>query len=495
MLSKSIKKVGPLNERLKHVSPHQTVKIFIAAATFLFLTLAVWAVSSPKTADTDGYYHISSIWCGWGEKDGTCEYAAPRVGAEDLEVFIPSMTPQTLAISSMQVGRAALPGQQSAYYKIMRIFVSANSTQSILVIRLFNSLLASVVFFFLLYVNRSRVRLAVVGSWTFTIIPVLISTLPQLNPRSWAFLGVMSSWAFLHSGLSAGHDEIRQKRLSFVFFGITCLLAICTRWDATLFITFTSSVIILGHLFRKQLLHWKYVFLVSIISVIGYFAALTFAPRSAYFLKVEFPPLYSNQQYFLFMFVHIPENIFNAVGLGYRQDDLGPGLIGIIGTSLLVVFVVLTMRNSSKIQASILALYSLMIFFAMFHVMDFGLQPPPGIYIAALLTALLGTITLFSSQNDFLMSTFTQRATIISVLSFSHLLSLYAKFESSVREGVYTGTYEKLSLNGGWWWNTPISPNFVFAIGGLSFVLWLIMSWMTIEQSITNPALVAHSHS
>ena len=40
-----------------------------------------------------------------------------------------------------------------------------------------------------------------------------------------------------------------------------------------------------------------------------------------------------------------------------------------------------------------------------------------------------------------------------------------------------------------------MSPNFVFAIGGLSFVLWLIMSWMTIEQSITNPALVAHSHS
>jgi hypothetical protein len=212
-------------------------------------------------------------------------------------------------------------------------------------------------------------------------------------------------------------------------------------------------------------------------------------------LKVEFPPLYSKQQFFLFMFVHIPENIFNAVGLGYRQDDLGPGLIGIIGTSLLVVFVVMTMRNSSKVQTSILVLYALLIFFAMFNVLDFGLQPPPGIYIAALLTALLGTITLFSSQNDFLMSTFTQRATIISVLSFSHLLSLYAKFESSVREGVYTGTYEKLSLNGGWWWNTPISPNFVFAISGLSFVLWLIMSWMTIEQSITNPALVAHSHS
>lgn len=283
--------------------------------------------------------------------------------------------------------------------------------------------------------------------------------------------------------------------MSFIFFGFTFLLAICTRWDATLFVTFTSSVIVLGHLFKKQILHWKHFFLVSIVSIIGYFTAITFSSRSAYFLKVEFPPLYSKQQFFLFMFVHIPENIFNAVGLGYRQDDLGPGLIGIIGTSLLVVYVVLTMRNSSKVKTSIFALYALLIFFAMFNVLDFGLQPPPGIYIAALLTALLGTITIFSSQNDFLMSTFTQRATIISVLSFSHLLSLYAKFESSVREGIYTGTYEKLSLNGGWWWNTSINPNFVFTIGGLSFVLWLILSWMTIERSTANPALVAHSHS
>ena len=424
-----------------------------------------------------------------------CEHIPQRVGVEDREVLIPVITPSEPSENGLQVKRAALPAQQNLYYRLMRVFASEDTTRSILVMRLFNSVLASVVFFFLLYVTRSRVRLAVVGSWTFTIVPVLISTLPQLNPRSWAFLGVMSSWAFLHSGLSTEDNDGDRRRLSYIFFAFTFLLAVCTRWDATLFVTFTSSVIVLGHLFKKQLLRWRHFFLVSIISITGYFAAITFSSRSAYFLKVEFPPLYSKQQFFLFMFVHIPENIFNAVGLGYRQDDLGPGLIGIIGTSLLVVFVVMTMRNSSKVQTSILVLYALLIFFAMFNVLDFGLQPPPGIYIAALLTALLGTITLFSSQNDFLMSTFTQRATIISVLSFSHLLSLYAKFESSVREGVYTGTYEKLSLNGGWWWNTPISPNFVFAIGGLSFVLWLIMSWMTIEQSITNPALVAHSHS
>ena len=291
-----------------------------------------------------------------------CEHIPQRVGVEDREVLIPVITPSEPSENGLQVKRAALPAQQNLYYRLMRVFASEDTTRSILVMRLFNSVLASVVFFFLLYVTRSRVRLAVVGSWTFTIVPVLISTLPQLNPRSWAFLGVMSSWAFLHSGLSTEDNDGDRRRLSYIFFAFTFLLAVCTRWDATLFVTFTSSVIVLGHLFKKQLLRWRHFFLVSIISITGYFAAITFSSRSAYFLKVEFPPLYSKQQFFLFMFVHIPENIFNAVGLGYRQDDLGPGLIGIIGTSLLVVFVVMTMRNSSKVQTSILVLYALLIF-------------------------------------------------------------------------------------------------------------------------------------
>ena len=474
---------------------HRRFVVAALSACALFITLGCWALSSPKTADTDALYHIGSIWCGWGEKQGICEYPTVLVGLEDFEVLIPSMNPKNPAIPEMQPSRSALPAQQSAYYKIMRIFVSQNSTQSVLLMRLFNSLLASVVFFFLLYLTQSRVRQAVVGSWTFTIVPTLISTLPQLNPRSWASLGVMSSWAFLHAGLSAESNDGSRRKLSFVFFGITCLLAICTRWDATLFVTFTSCVIVLGHLVKKQLLHWKHFLLVSIVSLIGYFSVITLVPRSAYFLKVEFPPLYSKQQFILFMFVHIPENIFNAVGLGYRQDDLGPGLIGIIGTSLLVLSIAFVMHNASKIQTSIFILYSLMIFFAMFHVLDFGMQPPPGLYIAALLTAFLGTLFLNKRYDQALMLTNTQRVSIIGVLSFAHLLSLQAKFEHSVLGGVYMGTYEKLSLNGGWWWDTPISPNVVFVIGGSSFVLWLVLSWMTIGQSTSNPALGAHSHS
>ena len=477
---------------MQGTSKHRATLVAALSACALFVTLGCWALSSPPYADVDGRFHIASTWCSRGEAPNVCSYTN---GEADNNVLITPTGIDVQLVNGMEPVRRASTDQRSLYYRIVSVFASQNIVASVLAIRMINSFIASVIFYFLITLTRNRTRLAVVTAWTFTVIPTLISTLPQLSTRSWALLGVMSSWAFLHSGLSAGNEEKNRKRLSFVFFGFTCFLAISTRLDATLFITFSSSVILAVHLFKKVNSLWKNLFLVSVISSIGYLAISIFVTRVAYFLKIEFPPLYSKQQFLLFMFVHVPENIFNAVGLGYRQDDLGPGLIGVIGTSLLVLAIVFAMRNSSKAQTSIFTLYSLMIYFAMYRVMDFGLQPPPGIYVAALLTSFLGTIVLISSTNDFLMSTLTQRVIIISVLSFSHLLSLYAKLENYVREGVYTGTYENLSLSGGWWWNTPIGPNFVFAIGCMSFTIWLVLSWMTVRDSTTNHSLGAHLRS
>ena len=76
-----------------------------------------------------------------------CEQIPQRVGVEDLEVLIPVITPSEPSANGLQVKRAALPGQQNLYYRLMRVFASEDTTRSILVMRLFNSLLASIVFF------------------------------------------------------------------------------------------------------------------------------------------------------------------------------------------------------------------------------------------------------------------------------------------------------------------------------------------------------------
>jgi hypothetical protein len=45
-------------------------------------------------------------------------------------------------------------------------------------------------------------------------------------------------------------------------------------------------------------------------------------------------------------------------------------------------------------------------------------------------------------------------------------------------------TYFNLSLNGGWWWNSPIGPNVVFLIGVIAFPAWLIVSWDSVSKEL-----------
>ena len=77
----------------------------------------------------------------------------------------------------------------------------------------------------------------------------------------------------------------------------------------------------------------------------------------------------------------------------------------------------------------------------------------------------------------------TQKTTAIVLVSTCHALTLYSKFEWSIRSGPTNDSYSNLSLNGGWWWSSPIGPNIVYLLGAFAFPVWLIVSWATIDQS------------
>ncbi len=74
---------------------------------------------------------------------------------------------------------------------------------------------------------------------------------------------------------------------------------------------------------------------------------------------------------------------------------------------------------------------------------------------------------------------------MISLLAFTHALTLFSWMElythgqSSISffSKQILGSYDRLSLNGGWWWDTPIGPNVVFLLGIASFPLFLVYAW------------------
>ena len=89
---------------------------------------------------------------------------------------------------------------------------------------------------------------------------------------------------------------------------------------------------------------------------------------------------------------------------------------------------------------------------------------------------------IFSSNATGFPGSITQKVTAIVLVSSCHALTLYSKFEWSVRTSSTNNSYSKLSLNGDWWWSSPIGPNTVYLLGALAFPAWLIASWSIIDR-------------
>jgi hypothetical protein len=139
-----------------------------------------------------------------------------------------------------------------------------------------------------------------------------------------------------------------------------------------------------------------------------------------------------------------------------------------------------SLKDSNQLQKFAVIAIALFMFLAMFQVtLNWTEQiGPSGVYVVQLLTVMLGlSIALSDHDQDFLLKV-SHRTMFISLLAITHALALFSRMEWAVRpNNELNDTYFNLSLNGGWWWNSPIGPNVVYLMGALAFPAWLIVSW------------------
>lgn len=424
---------------------------------------------------------MANIWCANGEKAEICENYSTTNGKTMADV------PAALASNpqSPNFFRAELtdPSRKSPFYSIMNLFVSKNTSQSVLLIRIFNSLISSLIFFALLFFGTKKSLVAVVSAWTFTITPVIIATLWQPNPRSWGYLSVMSSWAFLYVALNNQSFSKIKKTCLWITLFLSFMLAFLSRVDASLFCVFTCGVVLLVHLVKVGFLKPKTVGITAAISLTGFLVLRLISSSILWYTQFSFNAVFGSSQT-LFVLIHLPENIADSLGLGLRYPDLGPNSIGIIGVVLFGIAISSWLREGNTFQiAATTAVFTFMLL-AMFQIAFYWPEAneASGVYIAALLTVCLGVASAFSKSENFFPNTNRQRILMILLISVSHALTLYSKFDWSLRANVTKDTYTQLSLNDGWWWDTPIGPNVVFLIGALAFPAWLVFSWATVLE-------------
>ena len=469
---------------------------YFAAAIALFIVMSAWSVSSPLGSGPDADFHISNIWCAWGEKPGICE-DLDRTSAP-TSARIPHMflmcnertiesfprcefdTPH----EQMSTYRTAGNSQMNLYYRIMRIFVVESPTLSIIAMRLFSSFIASIMFLLLMLQTRTKTRHAVLAAWSFVLVPVAINYFTAVNPRSWATLGVMSGWGFLQSLIETDTAE-KKRQIGLVASYIASFALVATsRADATLFFIFISALIVIGNLSAQKKLSTKIVLRYGLV-LLGTVSLIQFIPVLKNLLKIQQPEGFTLRQYVVFQIVHIPETIGDVWGYTVGQGGSGPGILGIIGLSLFIVAIAFALQRASRLQQCMVAAISLFTFIAVYKggLSIGGIAPPTGVYVIGLVSAIMGIAVLFSTHNHQLMSVRGNRFSAIALLSVAHVLGFYSWMEFYTRRGQSIGYFEKFSLRDVWWWGRETNPNLVFFIGAVFFPVFLVFAWKNVENS------------
>ena len=385
---------------------------------------------------------------------------------------------------SSQVIRIAPSNKQSLYYWTTHAFASSDVHRSVVLIRLFNSAIATLVFFALLALSADRVRKAIVISWTLTLIPNGIQLLAGINPRSWAVLGIMSSWAFLHGFLNEERTNRRRRWWQLGFFVGSVGLAASTRFDALLFVCFVSIIVYITHLIQFESISIKKLVRYFIIAAFLFFG-LRYIPLLRVILSFGVPQPFETQQYFVFQLVHIPEFVADWWGFNVGQLGNGPGIIGLVGVTLFAMHMYALLQGANRRQIFVTSALTVFILLTLFRATTTvqSIVPLTGVYTFGLVAPLIGLTALYSkTETAKLISTGMTSFTVVSV-ALMHALAFYHWMEFFTRRGVNVQFYETFSLADSWWWNSSVSPNWVFIAGSIAFSAFLWSAWKSVSAS------------
>ncbi len=218
-----------------------------AVPVLLFLSLVMWAFASPAGSSPDDNFHLPSIWCGLGDREGLCE---PAQGNDARLVPEPLIDASCYAFAPEQSGACWDSDENGLvlverlntgglypplFYGTMSIFASENVEASVLGMRIANSALfvgfLTVVFIAL----PRRLRVPLVISVLATAVPLGFFIIPSTNPTSWTLLSAATVWvSFLGALTTTGRRQIVLSVLAVV----ATVIGAGARADAAAFAVF-----------------------------------------------------------------------------------------------------------------------------------------------------------------------------------------------------------------------------------------------------------------
>ncbi len=477
----------------------------LGAAISIFISLFVWGFASPPGSAPDDDFHLPSIWCAHGKQVGNCDpefkddgfgkTPAPRSPSAICFAFKSDVSAACQS-SQFDWNDKSLSGSKTnekgrfpnGFYWTLNFLIGENTLISAMLMRVFNSLLATVLLMSTVILSPRRIRVALIGSWVGVIIPLGLYTISSTNPSSWTVIGVGTYWASLYSFLLE-KNNLKKIVLGSISF-ISAIISIQSRSEASPYIMLsTLIVLILFFDFKKFKTISLKLILILFINLIAFYEFITTPSTLGW--STGLPGGDANRPLKAVWFYNItewPTFISGAIG-GWPLGWLDVPVPSITYFMCLLVFAGLILSgltdlNRRKILALSLIFAALLIL--PLRILALGknfvgenVQPR---YFLPLIFLFVGIALLSSDKSESFWLSKTQIFTIIFASSVANFFSLHFVFRRFI-----TGTDVvdwNLNRNIEWWWSFMPSPLISWFIGSIAFSIAITIGlWQMRDKS------------
>jgi hypothetical protein len=461
------------------------------------MTLGAWAFASPIGSTPDDDYHLVSIWCGQGFRDGICEE-----GSEPREVvvretlmeypFCYAFNPDDTAgceqtESFAKTTRSNAGENPRVFYWVMSWFASDDLTASVIAIRFFNSILMVLGFAAVIFaLPRHLRRVPVVGAVSIAL-PLGLFILPSTNPSSWGVYAVVLFFSAL-----LGFVITKDRRSRWILGPIalaTLLMSAGSRPDSALYTLVAIAAVVIITFTRKMITPVNISIAAALLLMGAIFlfgsantsATLTGAPGGG-LTTFTGGQLYAN-------IINLPTlwvGGFGVWGLGWLDTAMSP-IVWVVGWGVFLSLVFSAIMYFNVQQGlSVTLIFAALIFVPLLALSASGLlvgqfvQPR---YLTGLLGMLAAAAMFRTSMNSGPLMSRGQVWIIGFALVFAHIVALRTNMGRYLTG--MSDVAENLDYGFEWWWvDRPaaneicwFSPNLVWITGSVAFAVFLVSLW------------------
>lgn len=459
------------------------------------LSLTAWSISSPVGAGPDDDFHLASIWCGKGTNDSLC-----KPGREAQERYLPTAFSQSncfalhpeisascqgkdFGIDSNSFGytkRGNFTGDYPPlFYFVMAQFASVNLDASVLMMRIFNSILLMLLTLLTLLVVGRNLRVPLLIGIISTCVPLGIFIVTSVNPSSWVIISACLLWPLLVTYFSsAGKRKIFSLLLSILL----VLMATGSRADGGIF-SLLACVLAMILTFKNEKVWWKKTWIFALILSFGLMAVVFSHQANAANNGLGAGDIHANfSTLILANLVELPgllTGIFGTWGLGWLDTEMPSSVwVSSIFVFGALVFTGVSYLTIKKALAASLAFifvvgYPLALLTLSKSYVGSNVQPR---YVLPLIIMFAGVIFLGVTESKPKM---TRAQSIIggALVWVAFTVSLHINIRRYVTGVDVLGI--NLSKDAEWWWTFGPTPMVVWLLGSCSFgvLISLLVTW------------------